>query len=480
MNAGPGLIEGPGAAGPVSDTLPAGSARSLRLRLMVGSALSILVALALAGMALLYIFERHVERRVTQELENNTLQLAGSLEAAEDGTVALSSPPSDPRFELPLSGRYWQVSVDGTVSDSSASLWDETIVLSKDNQASGQARLLEVKGPRDADLIALVRTISLEAGGTRHEITLVAATDRKEIRLAVEEFFWELTLSLIVLGLILMLASAVQIAFGLLPLEQLRRALGTLRTSTANRLPGEYPSEVLPLVDELNTLLASQQRSIERARARAGDLAHGLKTPLTVLNSVARTLTSNGSTTEAADVAEQVEQMRRHVERELARARVAGGRANVREPLRPAVERLLLAMKRLPRGESLVWQVAVPGDFTVPFDRVDLSDLLGNLLDNAREWAATSVRIGAERDGSRFEVTVEDDGPGVPPDKLEAILQRGIRLDESRRGSGLGLAIATDIADAYGCRLVTFPSPMGGLGIRIVREGSMAVVPRPV
>lgn len=435
---------------------------------MLASAVSIAAALVLAGLALSYIFERHVERRVTSELEATINQLASVLEATPEDQIEMTGDIADPRFELPLSGRYWQVTVDGEIIESSASLWDETIVVPPDATPTGVLHRHDVKGPNDTDLLVLERTIVFNTGKKDHNVSLIAAMDRKEISSSVGEFTRELAVSLLLLGVFLMTAAWFQVLVGLRPFELLRQGLGSLRARTADTLAGKYPTEVMPLVDELNDLLRAQQRSLARARARAGDLAHGLKTPLTVLNSIARSLSEKGIVEEAAEVREQVGAMHRHVERELTRARVAGGRSGKLTPLADAVAKVVNTMGRLQRGDMLDWQLEIPPDFRVAIDPDDLSELLGNLLDNAREWARARVLVCAGTTGGVDYLSVEDDGPGVPSDKLQEILLRGVRLDESRTGSGLGLAIVNDIAEAYGFTVETFKSSLGGLGIRLI------------
>jgi signal transduction histidine kinase len=169
--------------------------------------------------------------------------------------------------------------------------------------------------------------------------------------------------------------------------------------------------------------------------------------------------------------------MHRHVERELARARVAGGRSGKLTPLADVVDRIVNAMGRLARGDMIDWQLEIPQGFRVAIDPDDLSELLGNLLDNSREWARSKVRLSAGKESGVSFVSVEDDGPGVPPDKMKLILERGVRLDETRKGTGIGLAIVSDIAEAYGFGLETFNSELGGLGVRLRLAGAAPADP---
>ena len=198
-----------------------------------------------------------------------------------------------------------------------------------------------------------------------------------------------------------------------------------------------FPDEVGPLVSELNNVLDMRDASLERARRRAGDLAHGLKTPLTILTAIARGLRREGRVHQAEDIDEQAAAMERHVERALARARLSSGKGHMAAALRPAAERVTAALARMPEAEALTFDISVPPEATVPIEQGDLTELLGNLLDNARKWARTTVRVSFAENV----LTVEDDGPGVAEDELRRIAERGPRLDETKPGSGLGLSI---------------------------------------
>jgi signal transduction histidine kinase len=251
-----------------------------------------------------------------------------------------------------------------------------------------------------------------------------------------------------VIGLLLLAATWIYIGIGLRPLDAIRKSLNDVRTGAARRLEGDFPAEVTPLVEEANALLTAQDESLAKARARATDLAHGLKTPLAVLQSDAERLRARGESEIADEMASLARQMGRHVQRELTRARMRGGETLSPTPLLPVVERLVASLRRTPAGHELSWSLAIPESLTVAADAEDLTEILGNLLDNACKWARHAIRVEASASGDRIRIHVLDDGAGVPEEALVSLAGRGVRLDQNVPGTGLGLAIARDIAQA--------------------------------
>jgi signal transduction histidine kinase len=258
----------------------------------------------------------------------------------------------------------------------------------------------------------------------------------------------------------------VQVAIGLTPLERLRQALGDVSLGRTHTLEGSFPVEVKPLVDELNTVLAQNTEIVARARTQAGNLAHALKTPLTVLGNAAAAQRSVPSPL----IGDQVALARRQIDYHLKRARVAGaaGLAGVHAPLRPAVEGLLRVMRKVHARDGLAWTMA-PLDDRLVFggEQQDLQEMLGNLLDNAGKWARHRVELSATQAQGRLSITVDDDGPGIAADRREAVFSRGARDDERVPGSGLGLAIVDDLARLYSGQVELADSPLGGLRVRL-------------
>ncbi len=429
--------------------------------------LTICLSLLLALFALDAIFRQHVETRVRNELENHLWQLIDAVSFDDNDAVKIVKPLADPRFDRPLSGLYWQIAVAGKPVANSQSLWDQTLI-APEAAAAAPAAWLTLPGPEDTSLATLARTISMQSAKSTHALQVLIAVDRKEIDAAVRDFDRELAMSLGVIAALLGAGAFLQAQLGLQPLKSLAGGLKQLRAGRSQRLEAQGPDEVRPLVDELNALLADQDASVGRARARAGDLAHGLKTPLTVLNSVARQIEAGNVTGAAADIREQTGLMDRHVQRQLALTRLAPDRRYAATPVRPVIERIAASMQRLPGGEQVAWRVGVPVSASLAVDPDDLTELVGNLADNARKWAQTSVAVGFELRGDGAVLSVEDDGPGVPSEKRQAVVERGTRLDPSRPGSGLGLAIVADICAAYGWRLALERAASGGLRAEII------------
>ncbi len=439
---------------------------SLRLRLLAASAVSILLALFLSGLALIKLFETQVQARVERELGNHLLQLAGALETAADGKLYLARQLADPRFQQPLSGLYWQIAWDEQEPLRSRSLWDESLPVPPPG-GDGASRTLRIQGPDATPLIALERVVSVLKQDKAYDVRLVVGTDASEVSEPVASFTRWLMVSLSALAAFLAVAAWAQVKVGLRPLEALRAGLGQIRQGELTRLTGSYPVEIAPLVEEFNGVLDVQEKSLARARARAADLAHGLKTPLTVLSAVARELRSKGRSKAARDISEQAETMHVVIERELSRARLGQGRGAARVILAPEVKRLAASLRRLPPGEKLKWEVAIPAGVAVRIEKVDLVELLGNILDNARKWARGMVRISASESAGGLSLAVEDDGPGVDAADAARIMERGFSLDTNAQGTGLGLAIVKDIAELYRLPLEFARSPLGGLAVKI-------------
>ena len=441
------------------------TAGSLRLRLIAGGAIAIVVALIVAGIGLALLFERHVTRSLTNDLEVDLRQAIGSLELDAAGRPRLKREPSDPRFSDPLSGLYWQISTAAGGMARSRSLWDATLPLPKDALAPGEVHHHRVLGPKNADLIAVERTVLVSVNNNPTPVRLVFAADTAGVAEARRAFVGDLIPALTLLGLVLGAATWIQIGLGLKPLQRLRERIAAVRQGRSVQLEGPVPNEVEPLVDEINGLLAAQTLEVERARGRAADLAHGLKTPLAALAADARGLEEKGDHEVAARLVEVSEAMRRHVDRELARARIRGSRGFVGvtpTPIRPLVEALVSIQGRSVGSKALTFETDFGGEPSVKIDKIDLAEVLGNLIENAARHARSRVRIGCRDDGMIY---VEDDGQGIAEADRCKALERGKRLDEKGDGTGLGLAIVQEVLDAYGRKLTLEASDLGGLRV---------------
>lgn len=443
--------------------------RSLRLRLMAYAAGIMAVTLIVSGFGLTALFTRNLERRVGQELDTHVAQIAGSLRFGPDGTVTLAREPADPRFNQVFGGLYWQVTdtESGTLLRS-RSLWDTELDLPDDPLTPGVTHVHDIPGPRGSTLLVHEQAIVADVGASDHRLRLSVAIDRRELDELRAGFARDIAPALIIAGLVLLLGFAVQIRAGLKPMDSIRKAIADIRTGREKRLDDAVPSEVAPLVDEVNTLLDHQDAAMLRARDRAADLAHGLKTPLTALSADARKLRAMGADEIADDIDELAARMRAHVERELARARLRHGAATQAIALAPAAEAIVRALRRTPAGEDKLIGTDIGMDLAARIEPDDLNEILGNLAENALRHAAGRVRISARRDGDEVLLIVEDDGPGVDEKSRAEILRRGRRFDETGKvGAGLGLAIVGDILAETGGRLELGRSDLGGLSATV-------------
>jgi signal transduction histidine kinase len=438
--------------------------RSLRLRLIAGGVGAIILALGISGAGLVFLFERHVTRTVGEELKVSLKQLIGGIDLDAAGKLIVATPPSDPRFGEPLSGLYWQVSDDRNEVVRSRSLWDVVLQLAPDVPAAGNEHLHVIAGPGTTRVLAVERVVQLNGP---IPVRVVVAADVSGIENATRAFSWDSAAALAILGLALAIATVVQVLLGLRPLMSLRYGIAEIRAGRARHLPPEAPSEIQPLADELNELMDIQQQEIERSRGRAADLAHGLKTPLAALLSDAQRIRSRGEESIARDIETVADAMRRHVDRELARARLRSAarlKIAVSTEVQPLVRALIETIRRTPDGARFDFDIDVSEKLSVPFDRSDLAEVLGNLLENAVRYGRTRVRITAQDSTIR----IEDDGPGIAPDEQARVTERGTRLDERGGGAGLGLAIVQEVLEAYGWSINLGRSQdLGGLSAEV-------------
>jgi len=446
------------------------SGRSLQLRLLTAGLAAMLVAVAAAAFALTLLFERHVERRALAEAGAHLRGMIASATLGGDGVFVIGAPPADPLFEQAYSGLYWQAQSGTQVLARSRSLWDVDLLLPEDELIGGAVHVHSLAGPRGAQLLAVERGLILTGPHGASAYRLVVAMDRREIVQARNAFLRDLVIALGVLGLALSAAFVAQVRIGLRPLSTVRDQVQRIRSGQLPRLGADFPREVTPLADEINTLLDERDAAIARARGRAADLAHGLKTPLTALNGDVRRLRQAGQ----GPIADQIEalgaMMQRHVQRELARARLAGrdGRVMADHRLRPVVEGIAAAVARTPDAAGKAFDFDFDPDLVIGMERADLEELLGNLIENAARHARSLIRIGASITDGRAVLMVEDDGPGIGACDMERLLKRGERIDLSGSGAGLGLSIVDEVASAYDGSITLAASPLGGLAVSIV------------
>lgn len=447
---------------------------SLAFRLVAGAALWSSVVLLAGGIILSSIFRNTVERSFDARLEVLLGSLIATTEVNDQHQIVRSRDLNETRFDFAYSGWYWQIApLAQRLALRSRSLFDQSIDLAegKDSRrdVSG-ARYFDATGPENQSLRVVERRVMLP--GYDVPVSFAVAGDKAEMEADIQSFNSTVFTAMVGLGAGILIALLIQVRFGLRPLEGVRRALAQIRSGKATKLDGQFPSEIEPLAEEINSLLESNREVLERARMHVGNLAHALKTPLSVLTNEARAH-PDGFGEQAVKLAAN---MREQIDHHLARARMAAS-ANVfgaHTPVAPTLARLARTLERIyaERGISIV--VACPEDLGFRGEAQDLEEMAGNLLDNACKWATARVELkarplSAPRKGRpAFMVTVEDDGPGVPEEKRKAALRRGSRLDETKPGSGLGLSIVTEIAELYGGELHLADAALGGLRAELV------------
>lgn len=273
----------------------------------------------------------------------------------------------------------------------------------------------------------------------------------------------------VLFGLALMTAGVLALRRALKPFRSLRERLMAVRTGEDRRIEGSYPNEVQPLIDDLNALLEDREKTVKRAIATAGDLAHGLKTPLALLAQEAEAIGAAGNWELAENISQQVERMSRQVTYQLARARAAASGANGAAacPVAPSVDALVRTLSKIYAGRALQITSKLAPDLCARVQREDLDEMLGNLLDNACKWANSQIVVEAARIGNMLVLTLDDDGPGLAAPLRSRVLERGVSLDERGQGSGLGLAIVRDLAELYGGSVGLDDSRLGGLHVRL-------------
>jgi signal transduction histidine kinase len=394
-----------------------------------------------------------------EQLANNLNAMINAAELDEVGDVRLLRPLGDQRFAEPYSGLYWQVSGGGHAPFPSRSLWDRQLALPPGNQDCRTPCKFESTQFPSETLRVIARSVRLP-GAAQPFLFQVAQSsrdlDRQKARTRTV-VGW----SLGVLGIGLIVMVGLQSIYGLAPLRRVSKAIAAIRSGEARRVEAQFPVEVEPLVAEINELLAHGEAQSEAARRHAGNLAHALKTPMSVLIGEAR----GRDDPLARTIEAQVQVIRRHVDHQLARARAAGRRAasTARTPVWPSLEAIARTVGRIHQGKVLI---DLAGDREASFrgEQQDLEEMLGNLIDNAALHGGGRVFITVEADADQVRVLVEDDGKGIAPDQRSRLFERGERLDTDKPGTGLGLAIVKDVAELYGGSVALDSSEdLGGL-----------------
>lgn len=449
---------------PVSanERLPARWGRnSLRTRVL--AAILVWVAFGISGVwfSATRVFEKHLEEQYHEELSVHIRELAGLVRITPDGGAVMTRPLSDPRYLVPLSGFYWQVSVDGGQTLRSASMTRGAL----DRSVAHSARVLHLV--EDGPTGPTITYGFVRPGPKGGQVHFLIATDQRLMQQVVASFTRELTLWLAALAFALVATGLAIVVFGFQPFDRLASAIAALRAGNRTSLDGKFPSEITPLVDDLNDYIAHTADLVKRGRVEAGNLAHFLRTPLAVIIDEAERLQQRPETADSAEVLLQQSQlMAQQVEFRMARARTAaaagvpGSSCKLAEVLPPIIS----ALRRLYPDIEFDLQYGKAGAASLPIDATDCAELLSNLLDNAGKWATSRVTITVGRKRGEL-VSVADDGPGLTDAQIEHAFEIGTRFDPDRPGSGLGLAIARDIASSYGLAIQLGPNPKSGRGL---------------
>jgi signal transduction histidine kinase len=447
---------------------------SIARRMLVAAAVWSAFVLLIAGWSLQAFYRTETDQQLDLSLDDTLRTLAGAVNS-EQGQVSVDNDklPRDERYSRPLLGRYWAF-IDLTSDNEivramkSPSFFDEDVSVPANIRADamkqrGTVLHVDAPGPDEKQMRVGLQAVTFP--DRPQPMLLYAALDRTSADASVGSFTLRLAIALGVLALGLIGGVLVLIRYGLRPLHEIQDKLGDVRAGRRDKLDGEYPGELSPLVREINTLISHNRKVVDRARTHVGNLAHALKTPLAVLKNEAK-----GSDRLSDLVRRQTEAMTSNVNHYLKRAQAAaqaevlGARTEVKEP----VEGIARMLERLHRGKGVAIDVDVDPNAVFRGERGDFDELVGNLLENAAKWCKSRINVTVNRSDDGLEVKVDDDGPGLPAEHRAKALERGKRLDESEPGTGLGLSIVTELADIYGGRLHLEDSPLGGLRARLV------------
>ena len=450
---------------------------SLATRLFVSATAWVVVILAITGVVLSSVYRDATERAFDRRLNLYLRTLIAEVATPDEPPDRQFQSLGEPLFDLPLSGWYWQITRTDTEKGetrASRSLWDKKLPKLEEHGAELTAagvRLGYVDGPEGQSLRMVERPVDLGADG---KFLVSVAGDATEIFDETRSFDYYLGGTFAALGIVLLLTTIFQVRYGLAPLKRISDAIADIRSGRAERLEGQFPVEIAPLARETNALIDANREIVERSRTHVGNLAHAIKTPLSVIVNEAA---AHAADPFASKVLEQADVMRDQVAHHLERARIAARVTIVSTitEVAPVIEGLRRTMEKIHRDRAISIQAKADPAARFRGERQDLEEMVGNLVDNACKWAASQVFIevmvqppnepGA---GPRLRIVVDDDGRGLSEAERAQVSRRGQRLDESKPGSGLGLSIVTDLAGLYGGNLALGKAPIGGLRAELV------------
>ena len=441
---------------------------SLALRLFLSASVWILLTLISGGLLLSDIFRESTEKSFEDKLNLFMETLIGSSKIDSTDSITVVNPLGDPRFFQPYSGWYWQINDASRTLERSRSMWDQVFTLDK-RLIGGRAQFINSNLKKDKEdnivmsqrLKIIQREISFP--GFDKPLTFMISGDTEEVEKNILVFNNILISSLVILGLGLLLSVYLQVKYGLLPLKKIKNSLFKIRNGDAVKLEDNYPTEVSPLVKEINILLDHNEKIVERAKTHVGNLAHALKTPLAII-------TNHVDKTQDTTVKPQIEHIKKNIDRYLNKARSSSSNKKKKKKINIdfTVKRITNVFKKINPNLQISLMI-VSKDLTIPGNTDDLDEILGNLLENACKWTSSIVELKVFKcSENEIKFTISDDGPGLPMKRRKEVFARGFRLDEQIPGTGLGLNIVKDTVEQYYGRVWLSESIFDGLEVNVV------------
>lgn len=450
---------------------------SLKRRLIAIASIWIVTGTVVGGLLLSAIFRELVMQQFTDELHVHLDELQRLADISAAGAI-LQRDLSDPRYDVPESGFYWEIQQGRSSIARSKSLAGPALEIPVAAPTDTSIKSYSIAGPTGT-LMVLEQAKWIDPAGA--PVRFIIGTDKRHLDDIVHGFDSMVGYSLAAFAALMIGASAFLFLYAMRPFDQLRTALGTVRSGQSPILGGAFPTEVQPLVDDLNALLKSTAELIRRARTQAGNVAHGLKTPLAVLTDEADRIEEQGLDRSAATILDQCRKMQKHIDYQITRARAVAMRdtPGMVASVRKAASEVASALTRLHKARSISIENVIPDSSMVACDAQDLNEMLANLVDNACKHASRRVRISLSDPSmrTRVAIVVEDDGAGLPPEAYEVVFNVGERWDSQKPGSGLGLAIVRDLARLYGGDVRLGKSAFGGLAVHLELPRSTAASP---
>lgn len=413
--------------------------KSLRIRQLILALIATSIILVISFIGFTILFENHIQRRFSEELQSYADMISSTLFIGEDQQFIFDPSQLPQQFNEPLSGFYWRITnIETGHILRSRSLWDKDLPASEENK-------------KQKDFFILFQEVTLSIKKNKKALIEVAI-DASKLTKARNEFAQELGIYILLLGLVLIVLMWLQIEIGLSPLRNMKQKVEVLLNDPSKQLSHNIYREVEPLTKALNHLLDVQALSIEKAEQRTADMAHGLKSPLAALRNQAQKLERQGDAETAQNLRLIGQGLERQVERELVktRAEIAASRKKSKCNIYVLCEQLIRVLSSTAHGERIQWNLKIPKDYILPFDKMDMAEALGPILENASHYAKSTVSISP---GTKGELYIDDDGEGMSQHQRETAIQRGVRFDERSSSTGLGLSIAYEILISYGWTL---------------------------